>query len=143
MSERRLLHTLVLPVRWRDMDALGHVNNAVYFTYCESTRIAWLEKIGWAGSVSGQSETGPVVVNAALEFHKPAVYPVDVEVRLLADPPGRSSIQTYYELRDATKPEVIFASGGAKMVWVNYRAERSTPLPDSIRELLVAAEPAG
>ena len=39
---RLLVHTSVQPIRWGDMDALGHVNNTVYFRYLEQTRIEWV-----------------------------------------------------------------------------------------------------
>ena len=46
MSEhKKLVHTERIPVRWGDMDAMGHVNNTVYFRYMEQTRICWFEKL--------------------------------------------------------------------------------------------------
>ena len=56
-AERRLLHSLRLQVRWGDMDALGHVNNAEYLRYFEQSRIAWLEALGFPTTGKG---TGPI-----------------------------------------------------------------------------------
>jgi len=44
-SNRTLVHTTEIPVRWCDMDAFGHVNNRVYFSYFEVARIDWWKKI--------------------------------------------------------------------------------------------------
>ena len=49
---------------------------------------------------------------------------------------GRSSLQTYLELRPSYDPEKIYAEGAAKVVWVEYAKEKSVPLPDSIRKLI-------
>jgi len=111
------LHTLRIPVRWADLDALGHVNSATYFTYFEQARVSWLESIGAAGAVLTGTALGPVLINAACTFHKPVVYPASLEVRLYGGGPGRSSVETYYELRDAAQTETLYATGSARLVW--------------------------
>ena len=50
--------------------------------------------------------------------------------------PGRSSFEAYVTLERTDEPGVLYATGGAKTVWVNYREERSVPLPQSVRELI-------
>jgi len=45
MVERKLVHVESIPVRWGDMDAMGHVNNTVYFRFMEQTRISWFERL--------------------------------------------------------------------------------------------------
>lgn len=135
-QDRSLLIRLRIPVRWGDMDALGHVNNAVYFSYCEQARVSWLAQIGWGDSVSGQGRLGPVIVNASCEFLKPVVFPAEVEVCMYGGPPGRSSFQTYYEIRAAEAADTLYTTGHSKVVWVDHEAGRSTPLPDEVRRLL-------
>ena len=85
---RLLVHTSAQPIRWGDMDALGHVNNTVYFRYMEQARIEWLFAHAKAhgGYESGQ---GPVIVNASCNFLVPLVYPGDVEVTMYLGHPGR------------------------------------------------------
>ena len=45
-EQKKLVYEMVMPIRWGDMDAMGHVNNAVYFRYFETVRIDWLRSIG-------------------------------------------------------------------------------------------------
>ena len=47
MQRGDFCYWLSITVRWGDMDAIGHVNNAAYFTYCESARLGYLEQIGF------------------------------------------------------------------------------------------------
>ena len=95
-KHRLLVHTSRQPIRWGDMDALGHVNNTVYFRYMEQARIEWL--FGLYPERSAYGGTGPVIVNASCTFLEPLVYPGDVEVRLYLGDPGRSSVGSSYDL---------------------------------------------
>jgi acyl-CoA thioester hydrolase len=45
-------------------------------------------------------------------------------------------VETTYEIRRVDQPEIIYAEGGAKIVWVNFKQEKSVPLPESIRQTL-------
>ena len=137
MSETRtLLEEIELKVRWGDMDALGHVNNAVYFTYFEQIRVAWLERLSMTADIGAGTRIGPVVVNAFCEFQRPIIYPARIIVRMFGGDVGRSSFGTFYDIHDAERPDALYASGSAKVVWVNHREGRSLPLPDELRRLL-------
>ena len=136
MSNKKLVHTMRMPVRWGDMDAMGHVNNTVYFQYIETARIAWLEQIG---ALPDPSSTGPVLVNAQCSFLKQLKYPADIEVSTFVGPPGRSSFEMTHEIRlvdEAGRAGGLHAEGAAKVVWVDFQAEKSVPLPEEIRALL-------
>ena len=123
-----LVHTSVQPIRWGDMDALGHVNNTVYFRYMEQARIEWLYAQAKHGA-GYDSGTGPVIVNASCTFIEPLVYPGDCEVRMYLGDLGRSSVGSFYEIwNDGRK----FAEGAAKIVWIDLASGRSTPLPEPI-----------
>ena len=131
------MHNSRQPIRWGDMDMLGHVNNTVFFRYCEQARIEWTYGLHEGGAYG---KTGPVVVNASCTFLLPLVYPGEVEVRMYLGEPGRTSIGSYYEiLKDGTK----HADGAAKLVWIDIATGRSVPLPDRVTAPLRALESAG
>ena len=131
-APRLHVHTSHQAIRWGDMDALGHVNNTVYFRYMEQARIEWLYELAQEG-VGFLSGTGPVIVNASCTFMVPIVYPGDVEVRMYLAEAGRSSIGSHYELDCAGKR---MAEGDAKIVWIDLASGRSVPLPDQVRAKL-------
>jgi acyl-CoA thioester hydrolase len=126
---RKLVLTSVMPIRWGDMDALGHVNNTVYFRYMEQARVEWLDRIDFRLGAGG--DEGVVIVNASCTFLLPLTYPGDVEVRMFFGKPGRSSLPSFYELRKVGE-ETLYAEGAAKMVWVDLTTGKSSPLPDRI-----------
>ena len=108
------------------MDALGHVNNAAYFTFMEQARLEWLTKHAPDAYKEG---VGPVIANASCTFRIPLVYPKDIEVRMYLGAPGRSSIDSFYEI---VAGGTMHADGAAKIVWVNFATGKSTPLPEHI-----------
>ena len=133
-----LVHTSRQPIRWGDMHMLGHVNNTVFFRYCEQARIEWT--YGLHSDGDAYAETGPVIVNASCTFLLPLVYPGEVEVRMYLGDPGRTSIGSFYEiLKDGMK----CADGAAKMVSIDLASGRSVPLPDRVTAPLRALESAG
>ena len=94
-APRQHVHTTRFALRFADMDALGHVNNAAYFTFMEQARMEWLTK---HASDAYKQGAGPVIANATCNFRIPLVYPKDVEVRMYLGAPGRSSIDSFYEI---------------------------------------------
>lgn len=128
--DRKLLLTTRIPVRWGDMDAYGHVNNTVYFRYCEQARVEWLEQSGSA--VTPDNPVAPVIINASCTFLIPINYPATVMLRMYGGEPGRSSVMTWYEL-GVEGDERIYAEGSSKVVWMDPRTGKSVPLPEDIR----------
>ena len=122
-----LVHTARMPIRWGDMDALGHVNNTVYFRYMEQARIEWLQQL--APRHTSEEPLPIVIVNASCTFLLPLVYPGDVEVRMMLGDPGRTSVGSYYEMwMDGRK----YADGAAKIVWLDPANGRPAPLPEAV-----------
>ena len=132
-ERKKLVYEMTLPIRWGDMDAMGHVNNTVYFRYMESVRIEWLYRVGGKPDPRGE---GPVIVNAFCNFIKQLEYPGDVLAKHYVANAGRTSFETYITLERTDAPGLIYASGGAKTVWVNYAQQKSVPLPEAIRDLI-------
>jgi acyl-CoA thioester hydrolase len=132
-DQKKLTYEMVIPIRWGDMDAMGHVNNTIYFRYLEVIRIEWFRTLG---SLPGPRDVGPVIVNAFCNFYKQLEYPGDVLARHYVCNPGRTSFDTYITLERTDLPGVIHAAGGAKTVWVDFPKQKSVPLPDAIRALV-------
>jgi len=128
---KKLVHVEKIPVRWGDMDAMGHVNNTVYFRYMEQARISWFEALLPSGEA--WATTSIVIVNASCNFKRPINYPGTVEVKVFAGDPGGSSVSTFYELNVDGE---LYADGEAKVVFVDAAKQRPLRIPDHIRELL-------
>ena len=132
-ASRKLVHQMVIPVRWGDMDAMGHVNNTTYFRYMECIRIDWFERIGCRVNPTGQ---GPVIVNAFCNFYRQFEYPADVLAKMYVSDPGRTTFESWCTLERTDQPGVIFAAGGATTIWVDFPRQKAVTLPERMRALV-------
>jgi acyl-CoA thioester hydrolase len=131
MTERKLVHVERIAIRWGDMDAMGHVNNTVYFRYMEQARIGWFEAL--VPRDEAWRTTGIVIANASCNFKRPINYPGTVEVKVLLGPPGTSSVPTFYELLVENH---LYADGAATVVFIDMQAQKPVRIPEGIRSLL-------
>lgn len=132
--EKKLVYEMSIAIRWGDMDAMRHVNNGSYFRYFETVRIEWMHSVGATMSPDGE---GPVIVNAFCNFIKQLEFPGTVIAKHYVANPGRTSFDTFMTLERSDEPGVVYANGGATTVWVDYKAQKSAPLPVWFRDLLV------
>ena len=142
-EKRRLVHIERIPIRWGDMDAMGHVNNTVYFRYMEQARISWFEAL--IPEDEAWQSTGIVIANASCNYKRPITYPGTVEVRLYAGMPGGSSVATHYELRviqGELRDPKPYADGAAVVVFIDLKKQQPARIPEGIRERLLEAKAA-
>ena len=120
-----------LSVRFRDCDAMGHVNHAVYFTYFEQCRLTcWREQTGVPSP-----HARVIIARAECDYRAPAHFGDELEIRLEVGDIGRSSFTLKYQIVQATSGALV-AVGSTVMVSYDYPAGKSVPLPDAARELL-------
>jgi acyl-CoA thioester hydrolase len=131
-AAKKFVFAMTVPIRWGDMDAMGHVNNTVYFRYLESARIEWFRSLRCEPNPAGE---GPLIVNAFCNFHKQLEYPGDVLVTMYVSDPGRSSFESWATIERPDDPGVVYASGGATTVWVDFPKQKSAPLPAWFRQV--------
>lgn len=132
-EQKKLVFETIIPMRWGDMDAMGHVNNTVYFRYLEICRIDWLRSIGCQPDQSGE---GCVIVNAFCNFYKQLEYPGDLLLKMYVSDPARTTFESWCTMERTDRPGIIDAAGGATMIWVDFPKQKATPLPDWLRQLV-------
>jgi acyl-CoA thioester hydrolase len=132
-EQKKLVHEMTVPIRWGDMDAMGHVNNTLYFRYLEIARIEWMHSIGALPDPKGE---GPVIVNAFCNFYKQLEYPGDVMVKMYVSDPGRTTFESWGTMERTDQPGVIYAAGGATTIWVDFPAQKSRTMPDWMRQIV-------
>ena len=130
MQDRKLVHVERIAVRWGDMDAMGHVNNTVYFRYMEQARINWFETL--VPQSDAWKSVGIVIANASCNFRRAINYPGTVEVNVFAGQPGGSSVPTFYELKVQGE---LYADGAATVVFIG-EDQKPLRIPENIRALL-------
>jgi acyl-CoA thioester hydrolase len=118
-----------LPMRWGDMDALGHMNNAVYFRLFEEARIMLLARLGGFedGSATNQPGRVSVLAHTSCDFLKPVIYPASLVVSQWLVRLGRTSLEVLLDMQRADEPGVVYARG--RYVVVGADAVTGRPVP--------------
>lgn len=124
------MEPFVVPVsvRFRDCDPMGHVNNAVYLTYFEVARAAWMQQI------QGTAELPFILAEATVTFRSPAVFGEVLQVALAVESIGSKSWRFGYKITAETGREV--AVGSTAQVAYDYAASKTVPIPDTLRRQL-------
>ncbi len=136
MTERQFRSRERLAVRWGDMDSLGHVNNAKYFTYFESARFRWFEDVGvWR--LRRHDREGPILAATSCDFRRQLKYPSAIEIGAAATRIGRASVDVAYRLWVEGDSEPV-AEGDSTIVWLDYSTGKSAPWPDPLRAAIAA-----
>ncbi|HET6396689.1 MAG TPA: thioesterase family protein [Pseudoxanthomonas sp.] len=126
----RQLARVPISVRWRDMDAMGHVNNAKYVSYLEEARVRWMQGVP---GVSMTDPVAPVVAATHVNYRAPIVWPNDIVVELFVERLGNSSVTIGHRIVDQKDEGVLYSDGHVVVVWMDTRTGRSAPLPEAIR----------
>jgi acyl-CoA thioester hydrolase len=128
-SRFRYVHRL--QVRFRDLDALGHVNHALYLTYVEQARTMYcLEVMGLAVPDALRW----VVATQRCDYLAPLAFADVVDVGWKLNRVGRSSIEFEFELASGGR---AVARGGGVMVWADPRAGRAVAIPEQMRRIAI------
>ena len=120
-------------VRFRDIDALGHVNNAVYFTYMESARTEYWMKLF---ELRELREVNFIVAHAECDYKVAARFGDELEVSIWTSSIGNSSFVWDYEIHRSGSGQLV-ASGKTIQVYYDYAQEKTLPVPDEVRQKLL------
>ncbi len=129
-SEHKQLARVSISVRWRDMDAMGHVNNAKYVSYLEEARVRWM--LGVEG-VSLSDRIAPVVAATNINYRLPIVWPNDIVVELFVERLGNSSVTIGHRIIDQQDEGKLYSDGNVVVVWMDTQTGKSAPLPEAVR----------
>ncbi len=124
-------HVEPVSVRGGDVDSMGHVNNAKYFTYCESARMSYFAAVRMNDHKEAELH-GPALAAANLNFRRQVRWPAELEVATRITEIGRSSFKMEYEIFHRGTGERV-ADGTGVVVWVDYGTGRSIPLPEELK----------
>lgn len=119
-------------VRFRDLDALGHVNHATIVTYLEVARTAW-----WRQRLEGRSfrEEGFLIARVEMDYRKPILLGDDIAVALRVAQVGSTSFALVYQV--LRRPEgMVLAEGQSVQVMMDFQRDRPTPLSADLQAWL-------
>jgi acyl-CoA thioester hydrolase len=132
MSQPKLLNTLVIPLRWMDLDAYGHVGNSRFFDFMTDARV---DLMG-AENVFADLSVQYVVVDAQCSFKKSTHYPGNLTLKQFCENIGNRSFTLLYQFTMEDQPETICAEGRLVMVCYDAKEDKAIALPEAVKKLL-------
>ncbi len=134
-------------IRWCDLDALGHVNNAVYLTYFELARLGYIRAL-----LGEDAETDPrthlpvdfqfILAEVTCRYRSPATLRDRLVVSIWVSQVGRKSFVFEYRISDEISARLV-AEGCSTQVWYDYAAGQSCAVPAEVVAKMAALQDAG
>lgn len=125
-------------IRWGDLDAIGHVNNIIFFQFCESARIAYFDALG-VDRFKRKPTDGPGMVAANLNFRRQLKYPGRIRATANCTQVGERSFTLSYTIIDLADGFVA-ADGASVCLWVDYAEGKAMRLPDELVDQIARTE---
>ena len=121
-----------LPVRWGDMDGMGHVNNAMFFTFDESGRIGYFDEL-MKDDTRFWKDYGFILAHVEADFIAQLRYPATLEIGTRVSRIGGRSLNTLSAM--FSDGRLIAVTKGV-VVWFDYARQQTLPIPPHVRELI-------
>jgi len=125
-----------LSPRFRDTDAMGHINNAVYVTYLEVARQEYWKRIS---RVQDYRRVPFILANVTIDFRSEALVNEQLEVAVRCEWIGTRSFAFAYEIREKSSRRLVVEAVTVQVCY-DYEAKRSLPMPAELRRQLEAFE---
>jgi acyl-CoA thioester hydrolase len=119
-----------MSVRWRDLDAFNHVNNANYLTFLEEARLQWLQSLPgpWVSE-----DVAPVLAAVQLNYRRPIEWPGQLVVELYGERVGNTSLTVGHRIVAADDGSIVYCDGHAVLVWIDRHSGKAAELPEAVR----------
>ncbi len=118
-------------IRFFDIDAMGHVNNSVYFTYFEMARVHFFGQL--IGKEWNWTENGVLVAHNEIDYIRPVMFEDKIDIHVLVKKVGAKRFTLGYEVK---KGDVLYAKGGSVMVTYDFKNNVTAPIPEAYKGLL-------
>ena len=132
--------TVEFPIHWGEMDAFGHVNNARFFTWFESSRIAFFQAAGM--SLDPHDSVAPILAAAHCDYLEPVVFPARLVVGAKATKLGNTSLTLEHAVWRVGDPGHVLARGTSVVVLLNYATGEKVRVPEAARNAIAALQAA-
>ncbi len=133
LSAENFRFSIPLEVRFGDIDAFGHVNHAVFFTFFEQSRSEYVVRLGLP--VLAPSELNFILAEAACSYKAPIFYGTPLEVKTRVEHIGTSSFRMAHQIEDRSSHQIL-AVGHSILVVYDYHQNKSVPMPTEWRSAI-------
>ena len=122
-----------MEVRYADLDAQGHLNNAKYLTYFEQARVRYFEELGLFSRNKSFMDIGVIIADIHIKYRAPVHLGAPIRVGVRTAAVGNKSITVQQTIVDGDSGQV-YAEGTVILVTYDYRTSQTVPVSDAWRE---------
>ncbi|HEX3121927.1 MAG TPA: thioesterase family protein [Rhodanobacteraceae bacterium] len=128
-STGKLLIETPIELRWRDLDALNHVNNASFLTFFEEARLRWFASLSgpWTSEAAQ-----PVLAAVHINYRRQLNWPGTVVAQLYCERIGNASLTIAHRLLGGGGDATLYADGSSVLVWIDPASGKPIKLPEPI-----------
>jgi acyl-CoA thioester hydrolase len=124
-----------LPTRFRDLDALGHVNNAVYITYFEEGRKSFF--LSYINEKESAFDFPFILAHIQCDYNRPITLKDAIGLQMWVGSIGNKSFAFLYEIIDRKNDSIVYASGKSVQVSFDYKLQKSIPISETLKHKLL------
>jgi len=125
MMNRHKKLNINIDVRFRDIDSMGHVNNAVFFTYFEEGRKAFLHTLF---NIIEPQDYNFILAHISCDFLRPVKLDDSIMLQLWVGEIGEKRFNIKYSLVNSSDESIIYAKGKSVQVFFDYQKNRTAPI---------------
>jgi acyl-CoA thioester hydrolase len=122
-----------IDVRFRDLDAMGHVNHAVFFTYFAEGRNRLFFDFF---NISDPFNLPIIMAHVSCDYLKPIKLFTNIMVQMWVQKIGNKSFDLGYSVVDTSDKNIIYARGESVQVYYNYNENKPMKIPENLRQEL-------
>ncbi|MCW8870569.1 MAG: acyl-CoA thioesterase [Proteobacteria bacterium] len=131
---------VTLPVQWGDMDAFDHVNNAMYFRYFETARLAYFEELNLLKNMQ-TDQIGPILAETDCRFKRPLTYPDTIRVGAAVIENHSYGFLMQYGIYSESQ-KAVCSLGSGRIVLLDYKTgEKVKPDENMLKRIQTLEEP--
>ncbi len=120
-------------VRFRDIDSMGHVNNAVFFTYFEEGRKAFYQNLF---DLEKPADFNFILAHISCDFLRPLRLDDTVIIKLWISEAGGKKFCFKYIVADRNDESIVFAKGYSVQIFFDYQKNKTVPVPEAFLEII-------
>ncbi|MCS6974321.1 MAG: acyl-CoA thioesterase [Cyclobacteriaceae bacterium] len=134
--QNKFKHKLPIQIRFKDIDRMGHVNNANFLTYIELARVKYFEEVVRMDK-KWSPEVGIILARIEIDYKAPVFLHDNISVYTRCSRIGTKSITLEWQVvRQQQEHEETVAEGIAVLVCYDYKHEKTIPVPEEHRKAI-------
>jgi acyl-CoA thioester hydrolase len=123
-----------IPIRFRDIDSMGHVNNAVFFTYFEEGRKEFLHLLF---NIVRPEEYNFILAHISCDFLKPIKISDPISLQLWVGEIGRKKFDLVYAIVNRNDDSTVYAKGQSVQIFFDYKNNATLPIPQDFMDKIL------